>query len=422
MGVLVRLQSRAPSVVRPEHVVSLPARYLFFAAALLATLAVVPHATAQSQVWPGETWEKASPEEVNLDMAPLDSLHHVIEKGYYGNVDRMVVVKDGFLVACKRYINNYEEISRGFEGVLGCGFETCVEGGEDDPFNYYHPSSHPYYQGRDVHSLQSVTKSVAATVMGAALANGDLPDLSAPLLPFFGAYNTDDVDERLHSATLEHLLTMQTGIEWHETDRPIDETNTTTQLEKSEDWTQFVFDQPMDAAPGEKWVYNSGGSHLMSGVILDATGMTIDMYAEEHLFGPLQIPDYHWKRTPRDLPDTEGGLYLEAEQLAKIALLYLRDGMWKDRRILEPEFVSAAVDKLVPDVNPYGWGYGYQWWRLDQGDVEIWAGLGFGEQYLLVLPDYNLIGVINSWNIFGPSEKSILQDFIRALISAATIS
>jgi hypothetical protein len=73
----------------------------------------------------------------------------------------------------------------------------------------------------------------------------------------------------------------------------------------------------------------------------------------------------------------------------------------------------------VEDVNPAGWAYGYQWWRLDRGDTVIWAGLGFGEQYLLVLPQYRLIGVINSWNVFGSRRRSVLGACIDALVEAA---
>ena len=386
---------------------------------VLAVFALLfPAALAVAQTpWPGKSWPTASPESRGLSPAPLDALDATIQQGLYGNVDRLVVVKDGYLVLSKRYVQDYTVISVGHQGALGCGYKTCEAGEEDAPFNYYHPYTHPYFQGRDVHTLQSVTKSVAATVMGAALTNGDLDSLATPLLSFFTAYDTRKVDPRLQVATLEDLLTMRTGIEWHEQDRPLDETNTTLQLERSEDWVQFTLDQPSDAAPGQKWVYNSGGSHLMSGVILDATGMTIDAYAEEHVFGPLGIPEYHWKKTPRGLPDTEGGLYLEAEQLAKIGYLYLRGGMWNDQRILDESFVVQATARRVDQVNRFGWGYGYQWWRLDQDGATIWAGLGFGGQYLLVIPEHDLVGVINSWNIFGERVQNVLPAFIDALLA-----
>lgn len=67
--------------------------------------------------------------------------------------------------------------------------------------------------------------------------------------------------------------------------------NTTIQLEKSRDWIAFTLAQPMDAAPRTKWVYNSGGSMLLSGIVKAATGRFIDDYAREFLFEPLGIRD-----------------------------------------------------------------------------------------------------------------------------------
>ncbi len=390
-----------------------------FAAMLLIVALCATPALAQEAPWPTEGWAMSTPEEQGLKGSLFADLDAEIRKGTYGYVDRMVVVRSGWLVVNERYENDYETISKGFEGPLGCGAETCAdEAAEAHPYNYYHPSTHPFYQGRDVHSLQSVTKSVAATVIGVAIHRGDIAGVEAPLLSFFEDYDLSGVDERLHEATLEDLLTMRSGIEWHEQDRPFDETNTTLQLESSEDWIQFTLSQPSDAAPGEKWVYNSGGSHLMSGIIKHATGQFIDAYAEAHFFGPLGIEDYHWKKTPQGFPDTEGGLYLEAEQLAKIGHLYLYDGLWDGQRLLDIDFVLRATARQVDSVNRMGWGYGYQWWRLDNNGVEIWAGLGFGGQYLLILPEYDLVGVVNSWNIFGGRMQSILRGFLNTLVES----
>ena len=89
----------------------------------------------------------------------------------------------------------------------------------------------------------------------------------------------------------------------------------------------------------------------MSGVITQTTGILIDAYAEAHLFEPLGIEDYHWKQTQRGLPDTEGGLYLEAESLAKIGYLYLNGGVWDGARLLDSTFVAAATARQVESVN-----------------------------------------------------------------------
>lgn len=384
---------------------------------LLVCLCTTP-AIAQEAPWPTQGWTTATPASQGINGAPFETLDDGIRNGTYGYIDRMLVVRNGYLVVNERYTNDYRTISKGAKGPLGCGFETCEGDEANDPYNYLHPNIHPYFNGRAVHSLQSVTKSIAATVIGVAIQQGAIDGLEAPLLSFFEDYDLSKVDDRLHEATLFDLLTMRSGIEWHETDRPLDETNTTLQLEHSDDWIQFTLDQPMDAAPGEKWTYNSGGSHLISGIIEDATGQFIDAYAETHFFGPLGITDYHWKKTPKGFPDTEGGLFLEAEQLAKIGYLHLNDGMWDGTRILPEGWSKDATAQHVEGVNNLGWGYGYQWWRLDQNNTEIWAGLGFGGQFFLILPEHNIVGVVNSWNLYGGSQSSILGAFMNALIAS----
>jgi CubicO group peptidase (beta-lactamase class C family) len=342
-----------------------------------------------------------------------------VREGTYGLIDRLVLLKDGYLVLNERYGQDYQEASRGASGPLGCGADACAAPEDVHPYNYLHPDVHPYPGGRDVHSLQSVTKSITSAALGAAIAQGMISGTEAPLLSFFQDYDLSGVDPRLGNATLDDLLTMRSGIEWHEQDRPLDETNTTLQLERSQDWIQFTLDQPMDAEPGQKWAYNSGGSHLMSGVVKQASGQFVDTFSEDYLFGPLGIEEYHWKKTPRGYPDTEGGLYLEAEDLAKIGWLFLNDGVWDGERILPEGWVAASTAIQVADVNPQGWGYGYQWWRLDREGTEIWAGLGFGGQFLLVMPQHDMVGVVNSWNLFGPPSAGILGAYIAAMMDAA---
>ena len=61
---------------------------------------------------------------------------------------------------------------------------------------------------------------------------------------------------------------------------------------------RFTLRQPMDADPGTKWVYNSGGSQLMSEVIRSATGVHADRYA-----GAGDAP------TMVELPAPAGGVF-----------------------------------------------------------------------------------------------------------------
>lgn len=365
--------------------------------------------SSQDVAWPTQGWATSSPAAEGLDGGALQDLDRRIRDGDFGYVDRVVVVRNGRMVFDGRYRQDYRAISEGRRTQIGCGF-GCDDPTWDHQFNYLHPDWHPYHQGRDVHTLQSVTKSVSATVIGIAIARGEVAGVHEPLLPFLQGYDLSSVADGLREATLEDVLTMRTGIEWHETDRPMDDTNTTIRLERSPDWVQFTLDQPMDARPGERWVYNSGGSQLMSAVIRRATGRTMDRYAEDHLFGPLGIFEYHWKVTDAGLPDALGGLYLEAADLAKIGYLYLMGGVWDGARILPEGWVEAATTQHVSQP-----GYGYQWWRPDPFGEVVWAGQGFGGQFLLVLPAHGVVAVIYSWNLFGGRYPSLRDELVRVL-------
>ena len=370
----------------------------------------------ESNRFPTQAWETSSFENEGLNSAPFDDLLNEIENGVYGNIDQLLLIKNGKLVFDQSFENDYEKISKGKSGALGCGFATCKDSTIFGDYNYYHPKWHPYYENQQVHTLQSVTKSIASIMIGVAIKEGNISSTDVRVVDFFEDYDLSMADESLKTATLENLLTMQLGMEWHEMDRPPDSTNTTGQLERSKDWIQFTLNQPMDTIPGTKWVYNSGASQLMSGIIKKATGIYIDEYAEKHLFTPLGIKNYYWKKTPTGYTDTEGGLFLKAQDLAKIGFLMLNNGLWDGQQVISSDWVKRSTLKHVEFDHEKG--YGYQWWRDDQDGIEIWACHGFGGQYLLVFPKLETIAVVNSWNIFDEETESILKATKSAVIQS----
>src|SRR5690349_17349226 len=276
---------------------------------------------------PANGWPAATLESQQLDPAPLRDIVSKAQAGTFGNSDRLVVIRNGKLLLDEHFARDYREISRGKTSPIGCGIDACKDSSQINPYNYLYPTFHPFWQGTQAHTLQSVTKSVTATLIGVAMQRGEIKSVQTPLLSYFSKYNVSKVDPRLRKATLADLLTMRSGIEWHETDRPLDSTNTTLLLEESKDWITFTLSQPSDAEPGTKWVYNSGGSALMAEIVRKVTGRHADAYAKEQLFDPLGI-GFYWKKTPTGHPDTEGGLYLSPVDLAKIGQLYLDDGVW----------------------------------------------------------------------------------------------
>ena len=138
-------------------------------------------AAAQPPVtWPAASWRAATPESQGLTSGLSTRSIATSPLACYGNIDRMLVIRNGHAVVDKRYARDYREISRGHSGPLGCG-EGCTDQAAMHEFNYFHPNWHPYYQGRDVHTLQSVTKSIAATVIGIALGRGEIARARRPV-------------------------------------------------------------------------------------------------------------------------------------------------------------------------------------------------------------------------------------------------
>jgi CubicO group peptidase (beta-lactamase class C family) len=120
----------------------------------------------------------------------------------------------------------------------------------------------------------------------------------------------------------------------------------------------------MAEEPGRTFVYNSGATELLSAVLQKATGRSADDYAKEHLFEPLGI-EYFWKRTPRGLADTEGGLYLEPRDLAKLGDVFMHDGVWRGKRVLPAGWAAESTQPRVAAEGKYR--YGYQWWVMPEG-------------------------------------------------------
>jgi CubicO group peptidase (beta-lactamase class C family) len=343
--------------------------------------------------WPTRGWTTSTPEAEKVDAAVLDALHQDLASGKHGYVDGMLVIRNGRIVFEKSYSHDYRRL---FEGK-----------GEGGPYNYYDPDWHPYYRKGRFHTMQSVSKSVTSTLIGIAKQNAAPLDLDAAVLPLFEGFRTRKDDSRWRAITLRHLLTMTSGIEWDETSVTYtDPKNSCAAMEGSANWVQFVLDQKMAAEPGKVFVYNSGVTELLGQILKNATGKDPDEFAGEHLFGPLGIEGWYWKKTPTGLSDTEGGLYLTARDLAKLGYLYLNDGVWEGKRILPEGWVAESTAPTVSaSSNPERERkYGFQWWLLPyDGSKRSWAAaaLGYGGQFLFVVPEYDLVAVFTGWNIYG---------------------
>jgi CubicO group peptidase (beta-lactamase class C family) len=328
----------------------------------------------------------------------------------------MLIVRHGRIALQRTYSHDYHAL--------------FVNKGAPGLYNYFDPEWHPYYKHTELHSMQSVSKSVTSALIGIAIARGDIPSLDVNVMPYFSEFKVD-ADPRRDRMTLRHLLSMTAGIKWDEWSSPYSDGNTANncaQMEAAEDWIQYVLDQPMATEPGTTFVYNSGATVLLSYILQKATGRPADEYAKKHLFSRLAI-EYQWKRTPKGLSDTEGGLYLRPLDLAKLGYLYLHDGIWDGSGIVSSEWVKEST-RAHTDV-PGGAGYGYLWWimphKLNVGSYrtggprvvvphyEAFAANGYGGQQLIVVPRLDLITVFTGWNVYDKPELDPLFAIERVM-------
>lgn len=366
---------------------------------LLLLLAAPPSgARAQSPSSPWE-WPTVRPAEVGLDSTVLAAFDAEIAAGRYGHVDGMLVIRHGKVAWERNYARDYDRIYAA-EARQPSALNAKHPTG---PYNYFTPWWHPYYRRGHLHSLQSVTKTITSVVIGAAIARGEFPDIDTPVLRFFDTTRVANLDARKRRITIRHLLTMTAGLDWNEDLPYIDPLNTAVQLEASSDWVAFTLNRPMSEEPGTRFNYSSGVSALLAHLFFAATGVDIEEYAARHLFGPLGITEWYWKRSPSGLIDTEGGLYLAARDVARIWQLFLQRGRWGDRQVVTPEWVAESVR---PAVIVGGRGaqvrYGLKWWLAPYSNDTTrlaWAGSGFGGQIPVAIAEHDLVLVFTGWNI-----------------------
>ena len=370
-----------------------------------------------AQQWPIKEWPVATPQSQSMDPDSLKAFDEAITEGKYGYVDGMVIIRHGKLLYQKTYKHDYDKIY-GDDARKKSGLNALDPGG---PYNYYNPWWHPYYRRSDLHSLQSVTKTITSVIIGVATTRKEFPDLSTTVLSFFDTTQVKNIDDRKRKMTIRHLLTMTAGFEWNENLSYSDPRNDCSQMEASFDWIQYVINKPMAFEPGASFNYNNGASELLSYIFRKATGKDIEEYASKNLFSPLGIDHYFWKRIPTGLVDTEGGLYLSATDLAKIYYLFLKEGNWNGNQLLTREWVKASI---TPSISlRQGVKYGYKWWLYEystDNSKYAWAGSGFGGQWPIVIPEYDIVAVFTGWNIIGGNPSLRVTEAIRRLINAVT--
>jgi CubicO group peptidase (beta-lactamase class C family) len=311
--------------------------------------------------WPTDDWQTSAPEEQGMDASKLEDMVEFINSTDQ-SVHSIVVVRHGYIV--------FEE---DFTPGTTVGRTRSISG---------------------THYLYSTTKSFTSCLIGMAIDQGYIDNVSQKVLSLFPNHTIANYDERKDQITIENLLTMRSGLSWDESSAPYSSPeNDVYHLNNDpEGGVQYALGLPMVADPDEVFHYNTGASHLLSGIVQETTGMTSLEFANENLFEPLGITTFYW---PADRQGVNFGGYdlqLRPRDMAKFGYLFLNNGTWDGEQLVSENWVNASTT-TVTHLDDYH-GYGYQWWTLPSIGVYHTAGL-YG-QYIFVAPDHDLVVAFTS--------------------------
>lgn len=259
------------------------------------------------------------------------------------------------------------------------------------------------------HQLYSFSKSVTATAVAFAVSEGLLA-LDDRVVRFFPRRVGETADPRIYSVTVEHLLTMTSGIFF---------SNEAT-MNNHVDWVDWILNAPLASFPGDRFCYNSLNTYLLSAILRRVTGVGLVDYLTPRLFEPLGIPVPEWDKCPLGIECGGWGLALRTEDMARFCQLYLDDGMWNGKRIL-PEgwaetagafHTDSAKDSKFGGHPDNTSGYGYQFWV--NRDRTTFRADGMMGQYGLVMKDKDMVIITTAccsdqllvldllWDVFIP--------------------
>jgi len=301
---------------------------------------------AQDTPWPTLGWTTSSPEEQGMDSARLEQASQFVEQNCSTRFS-LLVVRNGRLV-----------------------FER-----------YYNGS-----RAADANNVKSMSKSMLSVLTGVALDEGLLRGLDQRLYEFFPEYFRPGDDPRKLDVTLEHLLTMTAGFEWAEN------TAISARCFASSDWHRFVIESRLTSTPGTVFNYSTGLTHLLSGILAKASGMSTLGFASSRLFNLLGMTCYRWTQDPRGYYFGGSEVWLTARDLAKFGLLFLRNGLWDGRRIVSEDWLRTS-SRLRIRTNSRMGDYTYLWWKYTLGGYPTTLASGYGGQNIFLVPDLDLIMV-----------------------------
>ena len=348
----------------------------------------------KNKFWPSNSseWTEVAPEEQGLDSKKIADMFEFIEKNSY-NIHSVIIVRNGYLLTEEYLYNSQLLDTKAYSDLLP-------------------PKA---YTGPIFHDQASMTKSLMSILIGIALQEGFLDNLSQTLYEFFAdIWDSSFRDSELKkNITIEQLLTMNSGLigSWEPNYPP-------TKYPPVDCINLALNDVPLGFTPGEagKWVYSNEGPNLLSGIITKVTGKkSTEEFAKEYLFTPLGIleDETYWPNDDKNINYGAYAFHCSPKVQAKLGMLCLNNGVWNGTQIVDKDYIrDATTAKISLSKGGSSMDYGYLFFMMDS-PLEGYYMAGSGGQCIYVIPEYNITVGFTAGGIL-PKEgyNKLLLDYI----------
>lgn len=271
------------------------------------------------------------------------------------------------------------------------------------------------YRNDIPHITHSLSKSVTALAVGLAIEEGYL-SLDDKIIDIFSTeYNPLSLNIlRMKNLTIEHLLTMSSGVQFNEMGSVT-----------MDNWVKGYLDAALSFEPGSRFQYNSMNTFMLSAAIEKRCGCPVSVYLKQRLFVPLGITLPYWEKNPVEIEKGGWGLSLCIEDMAKIGQLLLQRGRWNNHQLIPAEWIDLATSRHIDTPEQMNsCGYGYHFWICP--DEDAFCCNGMLGQNIVVLPSSDMVIVTTAGcsQLFpeGTLVNTILQYFGEQALSPDSLS
>ncbi len=275
------------------------------------------------------------------------------------------------------------------------------------------------------HDLRSAGKTFSTSLVGAAIAHGARLSVKTPVYAAFANYRSfANPDPRKQQMTVEHLLTMSSGLACDDDDESSPGNEDTMHSQTAQpDWYKYALDLPLQHPPGEFAAYCTATINLLGGVLRNATGSWLPDLLRQYITEPLDFRRYHANLTPTGEGYLGGGLYLRPRDFIKLGQLFLQGGVWRGRRVVSKDWAERATVQHTRLNN--GNSDGYNWWlremRVGEHSYRTYGAGGNGGQTVTVIPELDLLVMFTAGNYGdGRTWSKIVPELLPQYILAAT--